>query len=109
MEIGRLNRRIKYTTYASGTSTATGGYTKGAATDVSTWCGAKQLSQSESLVNGLQLGQAAYEFTFRYEQGTNINQNVELTYETRTFRVISIIEIDENKRVIKVLANERTN
>jgi head-tail adaptor len=109
MNIGSLNRRITYTVFAASTPTATGGYTKGAGTDATTWCSAKPLSQSESLNNGLQLGQAAYEFTFRYEQGTNITQAVELTYETRTFRVISIIEIDENKRVVKILANERTN
>lgn len=109
MEIGKLNRRITYTVYAASTPTATGGYTKGAGTNTVTWCSAKPLSQKESLLNGLQIGQRAYEFTFRYEQGTNINQEVTLTYETRTFKVISILEIDENKRVIKVLANERTN
>ena len=109
MNIGRLNRRVTYTTFAASTPTATGGYTKGAGTPVTTWCGAKPLSQSESLVNGLQLGQRALEFTFRYEQGTNITQEVELTYETRKFKVISILEIDENKRIVKVLANERTN
>jgi len=109
MEIGKLNRRITYTVFASNTPTATGGYTKGDGTDTETWCGAKALSQSESLVNGLQLGQSAYEFTFRYEQGTNITQEVGLTYESRAFKVISILEIDENKRVVKVLANERTN
>jgi len=109
MNIGKLNRRITYTTFAASTPTSTGGYTKGAETDVDTWCSAKQLSQSESLNNGLQLGQASYEFTFRYEQGTNITQAVKLTYESREFRVISIIEVDEYKRVVKVLANERTN
>jgi head-tail adaptor len=109
MEIGKLNRRIIYTTYAASTPTATGGSTKGAATNTTTWCSATPLSQSKVLLNGLQLGQAAYEFTFRYEQGTNITQAVTLTYESRTFSVSSILEIDENKRVVKVLASERTN
>jgi head-tail adaptor len=109
MEIGKLNRRITYTVFAANTPTATGGYTKGAGTNTETWCAAKPLTQRESLVNGLQLGQRAIEFTFRYEKGTNITQEVELTYETRAFRVISVLEIDENKRVVKVLANERTN
>ncbi len=109
MEIGKLNRRITYTTFAASTPTAIGGTTKGAGTDTITWCSAKPLSQKETLLNGLKLGQRAIQFTFRYEQGTNITQAVELTYETRTFKVISILEIDENKRVVKVLANERTN
>ena len=109
MEIGKLNRRITITTYAANTGTATGGYTKGAGTSVETWCSAKPLSQKESLLNGLQLGQSSYEFTFRYEKGTTVNQTTLLTYESSNFRVISILEIDENKRVVKVLANERTN
>jgi len=109
MEIGKLNRRITVTSYGANTSTATGGYTKGAATDVDTWCHAKPLSQKESLINGLQIGQRAYEFTFRYEKGNEVSQQTDLTYESRNFRVISILEIDEYKRVVKVLANERTD
>jgi SPP1 family predicted phage head-tail adaptor len=109
MNIGKLNRRITITSFGANTPTATGGYTKGAETSVTTWCGAKPLSQSESLLNGLQIGQRNYEFTLRYEQGTTITQETKLTYETRTFKVASILEIDENKRVVKVLASERTN
>lgn len=109
MEIGKLNRRITITSYAANSATSTGGYTKGAATEVETWCGAKPLSQKESLLNGLQLGQASYEFIFRYEKGTTISQQTLLTYESRSFRVISVLEIDENKRIVKVLANERTD
>lgn len=109
MEIGKLNRRITYTPKDTPVTDGAGGFTVADGTPVTTWCSAKPLSQQESLLNGLKLGQAAYEFTFRYEQGTNITQNVGITYESRTFKVISILEIDENKRIVKVLANERTN
>jgi len=109
MEIGKLNRRMTITSYGANTPTATGGYTKGASSDTETWCGAKPLSQSESLLNGLALGQRGYEFTFRYEKGNEVSQQTVLTYESRSFRVITILEIDENKRVVKVLANERTD
>lgn len=109
MEIGKLNRRITITSYGANTPTAIGGYTKGAETSVETWCKAKPLNQAESLLNGLSLGQRGYEFTFRYEKGNNITQQTRLTYKSRNFRVLSILEIDESKRVIKVLANERTD
>ena len=109
MEFGKLNRRITITNYAAETLTNTGGYTKGAETSVTTWCMAQPLSQKESLLNGLQLGQRAYRFTFRYEKGTTISQETKLTYETREFRVISILELNENKRTVTVLANERTD
>ena len=109
MEIGKLNRRITVTTYSANTPNEYGGFELGTGTSVDTWCHAKPLSQSEQLLNGLQLGQRVYEFTFRYEKGNTITQRTGLTYENREFRVISILEIDENKRVVKVLANERTN
>jgi SPP1 family predicted phage head-tail adaptor len=109
MNIGKLNRRITVTTYGANTLTATGGYTKGAETNVTTWCAARPLSQKETLLNGLQLGQRNYEFTFRYEQGTNVSQETKITYDSREFKVSSIIEIDDYKRVVKVLAAERTN
>ena len=109
MEIGKLNRRVTYTVYAANTPNEYGGYELGAGTSTETWCKAKPLSQTETLLNGLQMGQRAIEFTFRYEQGTNITQRVTLTYEGREFRVTQILEIDENKRVVKVLAYERSN
>jgi head-tail adaptor len=109
MEPGKLNRRITYTPKETPVTDGAGGFTIADGTPVETWCSAEPLSQSESLLNGLKLGQAAYRFTFRYEQGTNITQAVTLTYESRSFRVIQILEINENKRIVKVLANERTN
>lgn len=107
MKIGFLNRRITISSFGANTLTATGGYNKGTETQTETWCHAKPLSGKELLLNGLQLGERAYEFTFRYEQGQNITQETELTYEGRTFRVISVLEIDEYKRAVKVQAQER--
>ena len=109
MNIGKLNRRISITSYGANVATATGGYTKGAATTVETWCSAKPLSQKESLLNGLQVGQRNYEFVFRYEKGITVNQETKLTYENRSFKVVSILELNESKREVRVLANERTN
>lgn len=107
MNIGKLNRRITISTYGANTVTATGGYTRGAETQTETWCAAKPLNGKELLLNGLQLGERAYEFTFRYEQGVNVSQLGKLTYESREFRVIQVLEIDEYKRVVKVTAQER--
>lgn len=109
MNIGKLNRRITISTYGENTVTATGGYTRGAETQTETWCNARPISQSESLNNGLQLGQRSFEFTLRYEQGIKVSQLGKLTYEGRGFRVVQVLEVDESKRIITVLASERTD
>lgn len=109
MEIGKLNRRITITTYAASSETPSGGTTKGASSTSDTWCSAKPLAQKESVLYGLKIGQRGYKFGFRYEAGVDIGQTNELTYESRRFRVIQVLEIDEAKRMIIVIANERTN
>ena len=109
MNIGKLNRRITYTVLPAPATDGAGGFTVGSGTGTETWCNAKPLSQSQQLLNGLSLGQSSYEFMFRYEKGVSITQRTPLTYEGRTFKVVSVLEVDENKRAVRVLAHERTN
>ena len=109
MEIGKLNRRITIHSFGANVADGFGGFTKGTETTAETWCSAKGLSMGESLLNGLLIGQANYEFTFRYEKGNEITQQNKITYEGRDFRIRSVLEQDENKRIVKVLASERTN
>lgn len=109
MNVGNLNKRITITVRGALTPDTIGGYTKAADTESLVWCGARQLSHRETLLYGLQVGEASYEFTFRYETVKNISQVNGLKYEGRTFRIISINEVDERKEMIKIIANEQTN
>lgn len=109
MEIGKLNRRITIRSYAASTETAYGGVTRSAPVDYNTWAKANRLSQSEVLANGLKLGEAVYRFGIRYQDATKVTQRNEIIYEGKTFRVLSVINIDEANFYTEVIASERTN
>ena len=106
MNTGKLNRRISYTTAGTFIDDGMGGKTQSVAgTSTETWCSAYQLSMRELISYGLPVDYRAFEFGFIYERGANITRGMKLTYESKVFRVISITELDEAKRMIKVIAN----
>ena len=108
MNTGKLNRRISYTTTATYIDDGFGGKTVSVAgSTVETWCSARQLSMSELISYGLPVDVKSYEFGFIYERGANIGNGTNLTYESKTFRAVSITEIDEAKREIKVIATNQ--
>jgi SPP1 family predicted phage head-tail adaptor len=109
MEVGKLNKRLTIRTYGASTPTEFGGSVMSAPTDYETWGSAKQLSQYETLSNGLKMGEASFRFTFRYQQGTKITQRNEVLYLGRVFRISSIINEDEKNFYITVLGTERSN
>ncbi len=109
MNLGKLNKRITIVTRGTLTKDGFVGYTESAETQLVVWGGSKQLSMHEKLQYGLQVGQAAYIFTFRYMTAKNITQANELIYEGDRYRVISINNIEEDKTIIEIVANTQTN
>lgn len=109
MNIGALNRRITVTTPGALTSDGMGGYTSAAVTTRDTWCSAKQLSQYETLQYGLMVGAASYKFNLLYNPSAAITQQNKLIYESRNFRIVAINELNEDKTLIEIIANEQTN
>lgn len=106
MNTGKLNRRIIYTPFGTYSDSALGGKTlTEAGTPVTTWCSARQLSMREVISYGLPVDYRTFEFGFIYERGANIERGMKLTYESKTFKVVQIIETNEAKREIKVIAN----
>lgn len=84
-----------------------GGFTEGTKTSRNTWCSARQLSMGETLNHGLELTTAAYIFSFLYDSVKSITPSTKLIYESRNFRIMSIREMNEEKREVTVIANER--
>lgn len=109
MRIGNLNKRCTLTSPGTYTPDTYGGFTEGTEASTPVWCGARQLSHRETLLYGLQVGDAAYEFTFLYNTGKAITQQTSITYESRVYRVVSVNEVDETQTLIKVIANTQTN
>ena len=108
MNTGKLNRRISYKTGATYADTALGGKTvTSAGTTTETWCSARQLSMRELIQYGMPIDYRAFEFAFHYDRGTDIQRGFELTYESKVYKVNSILEVDEMKREIRVTATNQ--
>lgn len=107
MNTGKLNKRITIVTPGAMTPDGIGGFTEGAKTTRFTWCSARQLSMGETLNHGLELTTAAYIFGFIYFAADDITNIKELIYKGRNFRIVSIRELNEEKKEITVIANER--
>lgn len=104
MNIGDLNRRITYFKAGVSTPDGLGGYTVTEGEEVETWCNAMPLDMAETLRYGLVDGSAPFKFTFYYHQGKNLQQGSKMIYEGVEMRVKSVIEIDEAKDSVVVLA-----
>lgn len=107
MNTGKLNRRITIVTPGAMTPTTIGGFTQGVTTTRTTWCSARQLSMAESLSYGLETSTASYRFSFLYYAADDITRVKELTFNGRSFRIVSVENVDEAKQQITVIANER--
>lgn len=107
MNTGKLNRRITIVTHGILTPTTIGGFTEAAGTTKTTWCNAKQLTMAESLTYGLETAIASYRFSFLYYAVDEVTRIKELTFENRTFRIVSVENVDELKNIVTIIANER--
>lgn len=107
MDTGRLNRRITITTAGTLTTDGIGGFIEGTPTTKETWANVKQLSMKEQILFGLQTAFASYRFTFMYYSASTISEIKSITYEGRTFNVVSFDNADEAKRIMTVIANEQ--
>lgn len=106
MNTGKLNRRISYTSTGTFIDDGFGGKTQSVAgTATETWCSARQLSMREIISYGLPVDFRTFEFGFIYERGASITRGMKLTYESKYYRTVQIMEVDEAKREIKIIAN----
>lgn len=108
MNTGNLNRRISYTPFGTYTDTPLGGKVLSVAgASVETWCSARQLSMREQISYGLPVDFKTFEFGFIYERGANISNGMMLTYESKQYRVVTVLEVNEMKREIRVIATNQ--
>lgn len=107
MNTGKLDKRVVISIAGTPVKTAMGGFTEGTPTTKTVWCNVRQLSMYESLNYGLETTNASFSFTFLYYASDDISKTTKLTYKGKTFRVISIQDINEEKKTITVIANER--
>lgn len=105
MNTGKLNKRISYTTGATYIDDGFGGKTLSVAgTTVETWCSAEQLSMNQLISYGLPIGNIVYRLMFHYARGANLSRGMNLVYGGKTLKINSILNQDEEKRTVIVLA-----
>ena len=107
MNIGKLNKRIKYRAASTSVTDGYGGKTVTAGAQIETWCEAKQISMKETLLYGLPEGTSAYRFRFHYGKGSLLDRTGELVYDSRTFRINQVLNVNEDDREVEVIASER--
>lgn len=106
MNHGKLNKRVTY--YKSGTSIADGygGSTVTVGAAVTTWASAYPMTLSETLRFGMVEGTRPYKFVFHYEHGKHILRGAKMTYNTRTFKVNYVVNIEDKNDIVEVIATE---
>jgi len=107
MNTGKLNKRITLNFTGTMTGTDTGGFSEGAATTTEVWGSAKKLSMREELLYGLETSNASYSFKFRYYSVADLENIDSVTYNDKEFRIKSIIDKDDDKKEVEVIASER--
>lgn len=114
MNFGKLNKRLVIKGIKSTTSDSIGGRTETTETKKTTWGSLRPVSAKEAMVYGLEVGSRAHECTLRYDENYEIDQNYWIEWtdrgdNTRTFRIVSVIDVNEAAHEIKLLLNERTD
>lgn len=114
MNFGKLNKRIVIKKIKTSVSDNIGGRTITYETAKTTWGSLSPLSAREMILYGMEVGQRFYRSVLRFDKAHNIDQTYYLEWTdpfntVRKFRVVSVLNIDENKKVIELLVNERTD
>ena len=107
MNRGKLNKRVTYRMQGTSTVTATGGTTYIAGAEVETWAYVKAVTLAETIRYGLPEGELSYTFIFDYYQGKNIIRGSELTYNDKTFIINSVLNADEEKDEVIIVATQQ--
>ena len=101
---GQLNRRITYVKAGTAASDGIGGVNVTAGDSVTTWARVQPMNLAEALRYGLADGSKGVTITMYYEQGKNVLQGSDITYESEVYRVKSVIEVDEEKVYCQIIA-----
>jgi head-tail adaptor len=84
-----------------------GGFIEGTPTERDTWAGMTQLSMGQQISYGLQTTFASYLFTFRYFSISDVSAITRIKYGSREFNIVRVNNIDEQKGMCTIIANEQ--
>lgn len=103
MPIGKMRHRVNIQTL-SRTTDNMGGYSHSFATTVTVWGRVEPQMGNERVEGGQVEASQRYKFTLRYN--SNLTTDDRLNYDSRDFRILSILKKDEIDKYQIVLAEE---
>jgi len=114
MNFGKLNKRIVLKKIKTSKSDSIGGTTVAYETAKTTWGSLSPLSAKEMILYGMEVGQRSHRCILRFDKEYDIDQTYYLEWTdpfdtVRKFRVVSVLNIDEDNKVIELLVYERTD
>ena len=107
--IGRMNKKIIIKTVDTASDGFGGNTEDGTFTTIATvWAKVKPLTGFRALQFGQIVGNKPYEIEFNYQKSNfTVNEQNVLEFESKNFAVHSVIEINEDRKIIKILAYEQ--
>jgi SPP1 family predicted phage head-tail adaptor len=100
-KIGQLKSRLVFQKDTK-VSDGSGGYTSTKSTDFTLWGWLRQLSESESLRNGQEVGYNTFEAWVLYQASMLPTRQHTVTNNNRTFTINGVQEINEANRWIRI-------
>lgn len=104
MQAGRLRHRIAIQS-ASESLDDFGSTTKVWSTDTTVWGHVEPLSGQEKFEAQQVVGEVTHKITTRY-YSSGITPDMRLVYDSRTFEILSVIDVREHNRAMELLCKE---
>lgn len=113
MNIGKMNKRV-ILKLIDLTPDSIGGNTSSEVIVGEIWARLQSISSSEQLNYGLALGSRSYKMTTRFNIDVHITQQYLIEFtdsfnDVRKFRIVSVINPDENDKTFELIISERTD
>jgi len=102
--VGKMRHRVIVKTIASSQETTMGSWTQAATTDSTRWASIEPISARERITAGQVVPEATHVIRMRWN--TAVTPSATLVYGTRTFEVLSSINVNERDKILELLCKE---
>jgi len=102
--VGRMRKRVVLKTIASTQETTYGSWTQTATVSSTRWASIEPISAREKLTAGQVVPEATHVVRMRYTSA--VVPSATLTYGTRTFEIMAVINVEERNKVLELLCKE---
>lgn len=105
MRAGPMRHRVTIQTRSIATRDSEGGVTESWSTYAKRWASIRPLRGEELFAAQQKYGKVSHEFSIR--NTTGVTPEMRISYDSRTFNIVSAINVNERDRETLILATER--